>query len=175
MITVAGQKRLLSDLVASIKADPLTPWHKGYDCYLLKLNGNIYATMPDLIMALAGYVMGEKDLDSVHLARYRGNGPTLKSAMSLAPLARAKVNANDVVAINALMTTGGVGNGISDKSAHTTDPETGFPKSGLVTVSEFYVSGKDGRRATKRTEGQTTSYYYSKSHVANTYEYARLV
>jgi hypothetical protein len=42
MITVAGQKRLLSDLVASIKADPLTPWHKGYDCYLLRLNGNIY-------------------------------------------------------------------------------------------------------------------------------------
>jgi hypothetical protein len=35
MITVAGQKRLLSDLVASIKTDPLTPWHKGYDCYLL--------------------------------------------------------------------------------------------------------------------------------------------
>jgi hypothetical protein len=97
MITVAGQKRLLSDLVASIKADPLPPWHKGYDCYLLKLNGNIY------------------------------------------------------------------------------DPETGFPKSGSVTVSEFYVSGKDGRRATKRTEGQTTSYHYSKSHVANTYEYARLV
>jgi hypothetical protein len=25
----------LSDLVASIKTDPLTPWHKGYDCYLL--------------------------------------------------------------------------------------------------------------------------------------------
>ncbi len=134
MITVAGQKRLLSDLVASIKADPLTPWHKGYD-----------------------FVMGEKDLDSVHLARYRGNGPTLKSAMSLAPLARAKVNANDVVAINALMTTGGVGNGISDKSAHTPDPEAGFPKSGSVTVPEFYVSG------------------YSKSHVANTYEHARLV
>ena len=92
MITVAGQKRLLSDL--------------------------------------AGYVIGEKDLD--------------------------------------------VGNGISDKSAHTTDPETGFPKSGSVTVSEFYVNGKDGRRATKRTEGQTTSYYDSNSHVANTYEYARL-
>jgi hypothetical protein len=44
-----------------------------------------------------------------------------------------------------MMNTGGVGNGISDKSAHTTDPETGFPKSG------------------------------SKIHVANTYEYARLV
>ncbi len=111
MITVAGQKRLLSDLVASIKGDPLTPWHKGYDCYLLKLIGNTYPTMPDL----------------------------------------------------------------SDKSAHTTDPETGFPKSGSVTVAEFYVSGKDGRRATKRTEGQTTSYHDSKSHVANTYEYARLV
>jgi len=41
MITVAGQKRLLLDLVASIKADPLTPWHTGYDCSLLKLNGNI--------------------------------------------------------------------------------------------------------------------------------------
>jgi len=41
MITVAGQKRLLSDQVASIKADPLAPWHKGYDCSLLKLNGNI--------------------------------------------------------------------------------------------------------------------------------------
>jgi len=41
MITVAGQKRLLLDLVASIKADPLTFWHTGYDCALLKLNGNI--------------------------------------------------------------------------------------------------------------------------------------
>lgn len=174
MITIAGQKRLLSELVATIKANPDSPWHKGYDSYLLKLNGKSYPTMPDLLMALGGYVMGEKDLDNSRLERYRGPTPTTNSAMSLAPLARASVNTADVAAIASIMTTGKVGAGITNKSAHQTDPETGWPVGGGVTVSEFYVNGPAGRRVTKRTEGQTISYYYSDSHAYNTYKYARL-
>ena len=94
--------------------------------------------------------------------------------MTLSPIARASVNAADVAAIASLMATGNVGNGITNKSTHQTDPETGRIKGGAVSVSEFYVNGAAARRATKRTEGTKVSYYYSKGHAANTYQYARL-
>jgi hypothetical protein len=174
MITVAGQKTLLSELVQTIKIDPTRKWEKSFDSYLIKMNGRTFLTMDEVMTTLAGYVGGEADKTSVQLARYRGDGSTLTSAMALAPLARAKVETADVAAIASLLLTGDVGNGISNKSSHATDPETGRIKGGAVTVSEFYVNGKEGRRATKRTEATRISYYYSKSHVANTYQYARL-
>ena len=71
--------------------------------------------------------------------------------------------------------TGAVsGNGISNKTSHATDPETGKPRTGVVTVSEFYVNGDGGRRATKRVEGSLITYYYSPSHAYNTYQYQLL-
>jgi hypothetical protein len=174
MITIAGVKTLLSEVVQTIKTDPNRKWEKSFDCYLIKMNGQTYATM-DLLMAKLGeYVTNEEGKTSVQLARARGDGSTGNSAMTLAPLARASVNAADVAAIASLMTSGNVGNGITNKSAHQTDPETGRIKGGSVSVSEFYVNGAAGRRATKRTEGTKVSYYYSKGHAANTYQYARL-
>jgi hypothetical protein len=174
MITIAGAKTLLSELVQTIKTDPTRKWEKSFDCYLIKMNGRTFTTLDEVMTTLAGYVEGEKEKTNVQLARYRGDGSTGNSAMTLAPIARASVNAADVTAIASLMTTGDVGAGITNKTAHQTDPETGRPKGGAVTVSEFYVNGKEGRRATKRSEGTKISYYYSKSHTANTYQYARL-
>lgn len=118
--------------------------------------------------------MGEPKDDPPALARYRGNGPEKNSAMLLPPVARDKVKADDVAAIAHLLANGDTGNGITNKSSHMTDPETGKAKGNNITVSEFYVNGAGGRRATKRTEGLKITYYYSKSHAYNTYEYARL-
>jgi hypothetical protein len=174
MITIAGVKTLLSEVVQTIKTDPNYTWHKSYDCYLIKMNGQTYATMALVAARLAQYLQDEDGLTPVERERRRGNGSTQNSAMTLSPVARASVNAADVAAIASLLNTGDVGNGITNKSSHSTDPETGRPKIGGVTVSEFYVNGDKGRRATKRTEGTRISYYYSKSHVANTYQYARL-
>jgi hypothetical protein len=175
MITIAGQKTLLSELVQTIKTDPQLKWQKSFDCYLVKMDGRVFATVADVMTTLAGYVAGEAERTNVQLERYRGPGSTMNSAMTLAPLARARVHKDDVAAIASLLTTGDVGNGISNKSTHMSDPETGKTKSGAVTVSEYYVNGKEGRRATKRSEGMRISYYYSDSHTAATYKYARLI
>jgi len=177
MITIGTVSYTLSEVIALIKASPDTVWYKTYPNYLLKIDGSgsaSFPTLPDLILRLAGYVMGEPKDDQLKLARYRGNGPEKNSAMALNPVAHDKVKADDVEAITNLMATGDTGKGITNKSPHMTDPETGRPKGHNITVSEFYVNGADGRRATKRTEGLKVTFYYSKSHHYNTYEYARL-
>lgn len=177
MITIANVKYTPSEIITMIKKSPETVWFKSYPYYLLKIDGSgnaSFATFPDLILRLGSYVMSEPKDDPVKLARYRGTGPEKNSAMILDPVDHTKVKSDDVAAITHLMATGGTGNGITNKSAHMTDPETGHAKGNGITVSEFYVNGADGRRATKRTEGLKITYYYSKSHAYNTYEYARL-
>jgi hypothetical protein len=73
------------------------------------------------------------------------------------------------------MTTGQPNNIVSNVSLHESDPETGKPKSGRISVKEYYVNGKDGRRLTKRVEEGKTTYYYSSSHIESTYKYALII
>ena len=120
------------------------------------------------------YVDGEPKDDQPRLAIYRGTALVSKCAIVLRPLDKDRVPEADRAAIRHLMSTGGVGNGITNKSLHLTDPETGKPKGGTVSVHEFYVNGPAGRRATMRKEGSRTTYYYSANHAFNTYEYQRL-
>lgn len=177
MLTIAGVRYTLSEVVQLIKQNPNSPWKRGYPFYLIKISKSgrtDFNTYIDLLMKLANYVMGEPPDNPVLLARYRGPGPTGNSAMTLAPINHNAVNRLDVAAINHLMTTGGIGNGISRESPHQTDPETGRPKGRGVVVKEYDVNGREGRRATKRTEQRKTTYYYSDSHSFATYKYARL-
>lgn len=177
MIQLGSVPYTLSEVVQMIKNNPDTPWHAGYDNYLIKIErsgSSTFTNYGDLIMKLANYVMGENGKTGRDLDRYRGDGPTANSAMKLAPLDSNRMDSRDRTAIQSLMNSGGVGSGITNKSTHNSDPETGLPKGRNVTVSEFYVNGADGRRATKRIEGNKTTYYYSDNHVANTYKYQRL-
>jgi hypothetical protein len=176
MITINNQKKLLSELVQAIKDDHDLTWEKAYDNYLIKLNGQSFADLAALVTRLKEYLDKEKEdhLTNPQIATRRGLGSSANSAMTLPPVKRSKVNSADVAAINLLCTTGS-GAGITNKQPHTTDPETGRPKAGGVTVSEFYINGADGRRATMRTEGAVKSFYYSDNHVESTYKYARLI
>lgn len=169
-----SQKYVLSELVQKIKTDHPTVWKKGCDGYLMRMNGQTFDDMAALVTALAKYVTAETGKSSAELARHRGVGPGQYSAITLPPVDRTKVKADDVAPIALLMTTRAVGTGVSNKSAHNTDPETASPKTNAVTVSEFYINGVSGRRATMRTEGQKITFYYSASHAHNTYQYARL-
>ena len=176
MLTIAGVKYTLSEVFHSIKANPATPCKKGYANYLMKINGSgatTFLTNAELIEKLENYV--ENEPEASKLAIYRGTGPGANSALTLDPIKRDKVKADDVAAIAHILTTGTIGNGITNKSTHATDPETGSAKGGSVTVSEFYVNGAGGRRVTKRTEGTKTTYYYSATHAFNTYKYQRLI
>lgn len=176
MLTIAGVKYTVSEVFHTLKKDPATPCKTGFPHYLMKIDGSgatTFATMAALVTALNNYVTNEPENNK--LANYRGIGPTANSALSLEPIARASVKADDVAAIASVMTSGAIGNGITNKSSHATDPETGRPKKATVTVSEFYVNGAGGRRVTKRTEGGKITYYYSATHTANTYKYQRLI
>jgi hypothetical protein len=178
LLTIAGANFTLSEVVAKIKADPNSPWHREYLFYLLKIDGSgstTFLTFADLLMNLAGYLMGEPKDDQKRLAVYRGPGPKGNCAMVLDPLLRSNVKPADIAAINSLMATGKVGNGVTNESAHNTDPETGSVRGNSVSVKEFYINGAEGRRATRRSENGKVTYYYSDSHVANTYKYQRLI
>lgn len=168
MLTIGGEKHTLSETVVLLKTAP-SVWHKQCLCYLLKIDrsgSTSFATLSDLQMRLAGYLMDKK-------APAPLDGPTPNSAMCLEPIQRTQVLKEDVEAIKSLMTRGKTG--ISNESPHQSDPETGRPKGPHVTVTEYYVNGADGRRATKRTEQGKVTYYYSATHNFNGYQYRRLL
>jgi hypothetical protein len=179
MLTITGTKYTLSEVVTLLKTNPGTVWHKSYPYYLLKINNSgqtVFADLPALIMKLAGYVMGEPKEQGA-LQRYRGTFPNANSAMVLSPIKATDIKQEDRAAVAALMATGDVDAtaGVTNKSAHNSDPETGFLKSGGVGVSEYYINGAEGRRATRRSEGTKVTYYYSDSHAYSTYKYQRLI
>jgi hypothetical protein len=177
MLIIANVKYTLSEVVQMIKTNPDTPWRSSYLNYLLKIAGSgstTFLTFNDLLMRLAGYVMGESRLEGIQLANHRGQGPGQLSAMVLDPVDRNAVRQEDRAAINSLMTTGGTGGGITNESTHQTDPETGGPKGIGVSVKEYYVNGDAGRRAVKRSQNNKVTYYYSSSHAFNHYRYQRL-
>ncbi len=150
MLTIAGTAATLSEVVAQIKGQP-GKWHKDYPYYLLKIarsGATTFDTLDVLLTRLEEYVTNAPT-DGQALARYRGAYPHQNSAMVLAPLDRARVKADDVAAVAAVL--GGTAHaGLLDKGKHNTDPETGFPAAGGVTVREYYVNGAEGRRVTKR-------------------------
>jgi hypothetical protein len=179
MLTIGATKYTLSEVITLLKTNPGTVWVKSYPYYLLKINNSGQATftdLPGLIMKLAGYVMGEPKEQGA-LQRYRGTFPNANSAMVLPPIKATEIKQEDRVAVAALIASGDVDAtaGVTNKSAHSSDPETGFLKGGGVGVSEFYINGAEGRRATRRTEGTKVTYYYSDSHAYNTYKYQRLI
>jgi hypothetical protein len=121
LLTIAGANFTLSEVVAKIKADPNSPWYREYLFYLLKIDGSgstTFLTFADLLMNLAGYLMGEPKDDQQRLAVYRGPGPKGNCAMVLDPLLRRNIKTADIAAINSLMATGKVGNGVTNESAH---------------------------------------------------------
>jgi hypothetical protein len=179
MLTISAVQYTMSEAITLIKAQP-GAWVKSFPYYLLKINGSgltTFASLPALILRLGTYVTDEPKNDQPRLARYRGNGPSLNSAMFLSPILATAVKLDDRVAVAALVATGDIDAtaGVTNKSTHSSDPESGLPKGIGVAVSEFYINGAEGRRVTKRTEGLKTTYYYSDNHVANTYKYQRLI
>ncbi|SFG09184.1 hypothetical protein SAMN05518865_10890 [Duganella sp. CF458] len=178
MFTIAGTPYTLSEVANLIKNDDSAVWHPKYIYYLPKIENSGSTSFPNLttlIMNLASYCVKENSLDAIQLQRTRGTAPSGNVAIRKGVIDRSKVNEADRIAIAHLMAGNEVGNGISNKSRHTTDPETGKPKAYNVSVKEYYVNGADGRRATKRTEGTKVTYYYSDSHTNNTYQYQLLL
>lgn len=177
MFTIAGNQYTLSEVVDLIKNDDGAVWHKEYLYYLPKIErsgATVFANLVDVIMKLAGYCMKERSLEGNRLARARGTALTANVAINRGSIARGSVRAEDRVAIAYLMEGHNSGEGVSNESQHNTDPETGKPKAQRVSVREYYINGADGRRATKRTEGQKVTYYYSDNHAYNTYQYQLL-
>ncbi len=175
MIVIKSIKFTPSEAVDMLR-EAMTGWRSVYASYVVKISnsGTEFSQYVELEDAIRRYVENEPKDDQPKLENYRGKALVPKCAVVLQPLDKDKVPTADRAAIRHLMTTGGIGNGISNKSLHMTDPETGKPKGGTVAVQEFYVNGEAGRRATKRTEGSRTTYYYSSTHAYNTYEYQRL-
>ena len=175
MIVIKGLGFTTSQVI-DILRQAMTGWKEQYASYVVKIagSGTQFSQYIEVEDAVREYVAGEPKDDQPKLALYRGKAPVATSAVSLKPLDRAKVRPEDVAAIAHLMTGAVSGNGISNKSSHATDPETGKPRTGVVTVSEVYVNGEAGRRATKRVEGSLVTYYYSPSHAYNTYQYQLL-
>ena len=61
----------------------------------------------------------------------------------------------------------------SNNNEHNTDPRTGQPRLGGVSVREHYIGGAAGDRATARSGpgGNGLELFWSTTHVANTYDY----
>ena len=89
---------------------------------------------------------------------------------------RGSVHKDDKDALRDLMATGKPNNlHCKSRGPHKTDPETGSPKGGAVTVTEYSLGGDAGRRATRRVENGLITYYYSPTHEFNTYTYKLLL
>ncbi|KNH44674.1 hypothetical protein SAMN04490191_4559 [Pseudomonas lini] len=175
MIKIAAVSYTTSEVINMIKVDPTNKWSKEYAYYLTKISnsgGGNFLTYTALIAKLGEYCEAGK---SDHkYSQFFITGPTANSALHQAAVSRGSIAATDRAPVNLLMTTGAVGVGVTNKSVHSTDPETGRAKGRGVVVHEYYINGASGRRVTARTESGKTTYYYSSSHAENTYKYALL-
>jgi hypothetical protein len=177
MFTIAGTRYTLSETADLIHNDDAAVWHDQYTFYLPKIErsgATNFANLTELIMKLANYCMKELSLQGNALARARGTALPANVAIQRGSILRGNVRVDDRAAIAHLMAGNADGNGVSNESQHTTDPETGKPKAQHVSVREYYINGAAGRRATKRTEGHKVTYYYSDNHAYNSYQYQLL-
>lgn len=177
MFKIAGTQYTLSEVADLIKNDPSAVWHKKYLYYLPKIDRSgaaNFANLNEIVMKLASYSVQETSMDNKQLARVRGVAYTENVAINRGSILQTSIRAEDQAAIAHLMAGNSSGNGVSNESQHTTDPETGKPKSQNVSVKEYYINGVGGRRATKRVEGKKITYYYSDKHNHDTYQYQLL-
>lgn len=184
LIQIKNVDFTLSEVV-DIFRQTIPSWKTAYEGYVLKMDGQSFDQYIAVEDRLQTYLDKEAEIlndgglseakKQQRLARLRGTQPTLNSAMHLKPVAAGEIPLADRAAMQSLLATGGTGAGISDQSAHVSDPETGFRNTNpSVSVKEFYVNGGAGRRATQRVEGGRTTYYYSPIHTQNTYQYQRV-